>query len=151
MPRSEWASWVQAIGVLVALVVAIGVPQLQRWSQRRAAWQAAEHFADTLLLVAKAGVDLPRLQDMDVARTAVIHLRHAQDVGAALDLGLLPRESLVAVRGLRGIAAMMELHFSKLIEKPAEINAFAHVADQNLKVVQRYTDLMNGRPKSADF
>ncbi|MDM0029856.1 hypothetical protein [Variovorax saccharolyticus] len=35
MPRGEWAAWVQAIGAIVALVVAIGLPFLLGWLRGR--------------------------------------------------------------------------------------------------------------------
>lgn len=36
MPRSDWAAWVQAIGSLFALAIAIGVPALQHRAQESA-------------------------------------------------------------------------------------------------------------------
>lgn len=71
MTKAEWSGWMQAIGALVALLVAIGIPLLQKMHADAAQFEQARQC----LLIQCALIDAIRTnvrQDVRGARSAVV-------------------------------------------------------------------------------
>lgn len=105
LTKSEWAAWVQAVGSVAAIGIAIVLGRATDRDQRRHARNNTIAFAatttgaiDLLVKVAEKGT----LPDIGLARAS---LETCVQLGSAIRLELLPLDAISAVVTIRSLAA----------------------------------------------
>lgn len=105
MTKSEWASWVQAVGSIVGLAVAIGIAAWSRCAEKRKIADDNRKIADDLLRI-------ERDTRLNVERFISLASASIESIDQIFKSGATTRRDVL----LRGTAATEALEISKVVD-----------------------------------
>jgi len=105
MTKSEWASWVQAVGSIVGLAVAIGIAAWSRCAEKR-------KIADENRKIAEDRLRIERDTRLNVERFISLASASIESIDEIFNKGAVSKRDLL----LRGTAATEALEISKIID-----------------------------------
>jgi hypothetical protein len=105
MPKSEWAAWVQAVGSVAAILIAICISRQNERAAAEGARKSGEVFEVTLVRVLQEAHFAARSCKKASLYDALAALRETQMIGHAVPLERLLPAKVVSVSRLRTLCA----------------------------------------------
>lgn len=145
MTKSEWASWAQAIGAIVALLVAVGIAWKSRKDIKRDAYWELNYSLIQACSAYKLIIDACSNQDEKMIINALNLIRDVKARISQMPIALLDPMLLLVFAGLR-MSVTNYLHDTPE-RGPWRWSNLAHFTEESLRILKgMFPQLADNRP-----
>lgn len=156
MTKAEWSGWMQAIGSVVALAIAIWLAGSPERSERRHTVVKARAFARGLTECVHGMRISIQLDQIGVLIMSMAALHEIIAIGQSIRLELLPKDALQALVNLRANSAQVLIAAKEYQSRPTPENGkeFNAMLGHYASIITKYSDELNKRHngvRAGDF